>query len=221
LAKKDKPVVVSFGDVAASGGYYIAAGADSIFASPNTITGSIGVFGLLPNMQNFFKNKLGVTFDGVKTAEYADAGAVYRPLSETEKKFFQNSVDRIYDQFKQRVAEGRKKTKVYVDSIAQGRVWSGDDALQIGLVDKIGTLQDAVNAAAKLAKTKDFRLREYPETSGWLERLLNKSSSTNDAGSKIKEQLGEENYRVFKELVRIKEISGSAQARMPFEFFIR
>jgi len=220
LAKKDKPVVVSFGDVAASGGYYIAAGADSIFASPNTITGSIGVFGLLPNMQNFFKNKLGVTFDGVKTAEYADAGAVYRPLSETEKKFFQNSVDRIYDQFKQRVAEGRKKTKVYVDSIAQGRVWSGDDALQIGLVDKIGTLQDAVNAAAKLAKTKDFRLREYPETSGWLERLLNKSSSTNDAGSKIKEQLGEENYRVFKELIRIKEISGSAQARMPFEFFI-
>lgn len=220
LAKKDKPVVVSFGDVAASGGYYIAAGADSIFASPNTITGSIGVFGLLPNMQNFFKNKLGVTFDGVKTAEYADAGAVYRPLSEAEKKFFQNSVDRIYEQFKQRVAEGRKKTTVYVDSVAQGRVWSGDDALQIGLVDRMGTLQDAVDAAAKLAKTKDFRLREYPETSGWLERLLNKSSSTNDAGSKIKEQLGKENYRVFKELIRIREISGSAQARMPFEFFI-
>ena len=109
---------------------------------------------------------------------------------------------------------------VYVDSIAQGRVWSGADALQIGLVDKIGNLQDAINAAAKLAKTSDFRLREYPETSGWLERLLNKSSSTNDAGSKIKEQLGAENYRVFKELVRIKEISGSTQARLPFEFFI-
>lgn len=221
LAKKDKPVVVSFGDVAASGGYYIAAGADSIFANPNTITGSIGVFGLLPNMQNFFKNKLGVTFDGVKTAEYADVGAVYRPLSETEKKFFQNGVDRIYEQFKQRVAEGRNKTTIYVDSIAQGRVWSGDDALQLGLVDKIGTLQDAINAAAKLAKTKDFRLREYPERSGWLERLFNKSSSTNDAGSKIKEQLGAENYRVFKELIRIKEISGSTQARLPFELFIR
>ena len=219
--RPDFPVYAVVQDICASGGYYIAAGADSIFASPNTITGSIGVFGLLPNMQNFFKNKLGVTFDGVKTAQYADAGAVYRPLSETEKKFFQNGVDRIYEQFKQRVAEGRKKTMAYVDSIAQGRVWSGDDGLQIGLVDKIGTLQDAINSAAKLAKTNNFRLREYPETSGWLERLLSKSSSTNDAGSKIKEQLGAENYRVFKELIRIKEISGSTQARLPFEFFIR
>jgi protease-4 len=221
LAKKDKPVVVSFGDVAASGGYYIAAGADSIFASPNTITGSIGVFGLLPNMQNFFKNKLGITFDGVKTAQYADAGAVYRPLTETEKKFFQNSVDRIYSQFKQRVAEGRKKDTVYIDSIAQGRVWSGEDALQIGLVDKIGGLQDAINCAARMAKTTNYRLREYPESSGWLDRLLNKSTSSHDASSKIKEHLGAENYRVFKELVRIKEICGSAQARLPFDFFIR
>ena len=220
LAKKDKPVVVSFGDVAASGGYYIAAGADSIFANPNTITGSIGVFALLPNMQNFFKNKLGVTFDGVKTAQYADAGAVYRPLSETEKKFFQNSVDRIYTQFKQRVAEGRKRDTAYIDSIAQGRVWSGDAALHIGLVDKIGNMQDAVNCAARMAKIKTYRLREYPETSSWLDRLLNKSSSINDASSKIKEQVGEENYRVFKELVRIKQICGSAQARLPFEFFI-
>jgi protease-4 len=221
LAKKDKPVVVSFGDVAASGGYYIAAGADSIFASPNTITGSIGVFGLLPNMQNFFKNKLGITFDGVKTAQYADAGAVYRPLTETEKKFFQNSVDRIYSQFKQRVAEGRKKDTVYIDSIAQGRVWSGEDALQIGLVDKIGGLQDAINCAARMAKTTNYRLREYPESSGWLDRLLNKSTSSHDASSKIKEHLGAENYRVFKELVRIKEICGSTQARLPFDFFIR
>lgn len=220
LAKKDKPVVVSFGDVAASGGYYIAAGADSIFANPNTITGSIGVFALLPNMQNFFKNKLGVTFDGVKTAQYADAGAVYRPLTETEKKFFQNSVDRIYTQFKQRVAEGRKRDTAYIDSIAQGRVWSGDAALHIGLVDKIGNMQDAVNCAARMAKIKTYRLREYPETSSWLDRLLNKSSSINDASSKIKEQVGEENYRVFKELVRIKQICGSAQARLPFEFFI-
>jgi protease-4 len=220
MAKKDKPVVVSFGDVAASGGYYIAAGADSIFASPNTITGSIGVFGLLPNMQNFFKNKLGVTFDGVKTAEYADAGSVYRPLTETEKKFFQNSVDRIYAQFKQRVAEGRKKSLAYVDSIAQGRVWSGEDAVQNGLVDKIGNLQDAINCAARLAKTTNYRLREYPESSSWLERLLNKSTSTNDAETKIKEQVGEENFRVFKELVRIKQICGSAQARLPFQFFV-
>jgi protease-4 len=220
LAKKDKPVVVSFGDVAASGGYYIAAGADSIFANPNTITGSIGVFALLPNMQNFFKNKLGVTFDGVKTAQYADAGAIYRPLTETEKKFFQNSVDRIYTQFKQRVADGRKRDTAYIDRIAQGRVWSGEAALHIGLVDKIGNMQDAINCAARMAKIKTYRLREYPETTSWLDRLLNKSSSTNDASSKIKEQVGEENYRVFKELVRIKQICGSAQARLPFEFFI-
>ena len=220
LARKDKPVVVSFGDVAASGGYYIGAGADSIFANPNTITGSIGVFTLLPNMQNFFKNKLGVTFDGVKTAPYADAGAVYRPLSVNEKKFIQNSVDRIYTQFKQRVAEGRKKDTAYIDSIAQGRVWSGGDAVQLGLVDKIGSVQDAVSCAARMAKTKSYRLREYPEKTSWLDRLFNKSSSSNDAASKIKEQLGEENYRVFKELVRIKQICGSAQARLPFEFFI-
>jgi protease-4 len=171
-------------------------------------------------MQNFFKNKLGVTFDGVKTAEYADAGSVYRPLTETEKKFFQNNVDRIYAQFKQRVADGRKKSLPYVDSIAQGRVWSGEDAVQNGLVDKIGNLQDAINCAARLAKTTSYRLREYPETSSWLERLLNKSTSTNDAETKIKEQVGEENFRVFKELVRIKQICGSAQARLPFQFFV-
>jgi protease-4 len=221
LAKKDKPVVVSFGDVAASGGYYIASVADSIFASPNTITGSIGVFALLPNMQNFFKNKLGITFDGVKTAEHAGAGAVYRPLSEQEKNYFQNSVDRIYAQFKQRVAEGRKKSISYIDSIAQGRVWSGEDALQIGLVDKMGNLQNAVECAARMAKTSDYRLREYPETGSWLERLLNRDNSSNDAEIKIKEQVGEDNFKVYKELIRIKQICGSVQARLPFEFFIR
>ena len=110
MARQDgKPVVVSFGDVAASGGYYISCGADSIFASPNTITGSIGVFGIIPNMGGFFKNKLGITFDGVKTAPYADAGAIYRPMNDAEKQQAQNGVDRIYMQFKQRVAEGRKK----------------------------------------------------------------------------------------------------------------
>ena len=133
MAKQDgKPVVVSFGDVAASGGYYISCGADSIFASPNTITGSIGVFGIIPNMQGFFRNKLGITFDGAKTGPYADAGAIYRPMNESEKQQVQNSIERIYMQFKQRVAEGRKKDTSYIDSIAQGRVWSGNDALQIG-----------------------------------------------------------------------------------------
>src|SRR6186713_3223812 len=130
LAKAEKPVVVSFGDVAASGGYYISCGADSIFASPTTITGSIGVFGIIPNMESFFKNKLGITFDGVKTAPYADAGTLH-PLNETEKKMAQHGVDLIYEKFKKRVADGRKKDTSYVDSIGQGRVWSGDDGLQI------------------------------------------------------------------------------------------
>ena len=108
----------------------------------------------------------------------------------------------------------------YVDSIAQGRVWSGEDALQIGLVDKIGNLQNAIDCAARLAKTNNFRLREYPETSGWLDRLLNKSSSSNDAETKIIGQVGAENYQVFKQLVRIKQICGSAQARLPFDFVV-
>ena len=145
MAKQDKkPVVVSFGDVAASGGYYIACGADSIFSSPNTITGSIGVFGIIPNMGGFFKNKLGITFDGVKTAPYADGPNVYRAMTGPEKEMVQKGIDRIYLQFKQRVAEGRKKDINYIDSIAQGRVWSGEDALRLGLVDRIGFAREQV-----------------------------------------------------------------------------
>ncbi len=219
LAKRDKPVVVSFGDVAASGGYYIGCAADSIFTSPNTITGSIGVFSLVPNMQSFFKSKLGVTFDGVKTAEYADAGAIYRPLTDTEKAFMQKMVDRIYIQFKQRVAQGRKKDMAYIDSIAQGRVWSGTDAIRVGLADKAGSMQDAVNCAARLAKTSNYRLREYPEEAGFLERLLKKNSQT-DPEAKIKEQIGAENYSIFQELVRIRQMCGVVQARLPFEYYI-
>ncbi|MCU7552449.1 signal peptide peptidase SppA [Chitinophagaceae bacterium LB-8] len=219
MARQDKPVVVSFGDVAASGGYYIACGADSIFASPNTITGSIGVFTLIPNMKDFFNNKLGITFDGVKTAEYADAGAVYRPLNEREQKLMQNSVDRIYLQFKQRVAKGRKKDMAYVDSIAQGRVWSGDDAIKLGLVDKIGGLQSAIDCAARMVKTNNYRLREYPEKTNWLERILNPSKSSDEANF-IKQQVGEENFKVYQQLLRIRQLCGTAQARIPFEFYL-
>lgn len=218
LAKKDKPVVVSFGDVAASGGYYIASAADSIFSNPNTITGSIGVFSLVPDAEGFFNNKLGITFDGVKTATYADAGAIYRPLSEAEKRFMQNSVDRIYMQFKQRVAQGRKKEVAYIDSIAQGRVWSGQDAIKIGLVDKLGSLQNAIDCAARMAKVSDYRLREYPETESLINRILNQPSG--DPAAKIKEQIGAEQYQLFQQVVRLKQMCNSVQARMPFEFFI-
>lgn len=218
LAKQDKPVVVSFGDVAASGGYYISCAADSIFAQPNTITGSIGVFGIVPNMEAFFKNKLGVTFDGVKTAQYADAGVLH-PLNEAEKKMVQRSIDVIYEQFKKRVAEGRKKDVAFIDSIAQGRVWSGDDAIKIGLIDRFGGLQDAVNCAARMAKISDYRLREFPEPQNIFDRIF--GSSSDNYTAKIRTELGEENFKVFQEVIRIKQIANTTQARLPFQFFIR
>ena len=220
LAKKEKPVVVSFGDVAASGGYYISCAADSIFASPTTITGSIGVFGIIPNMEGFFKNKLGVTFDGVKTGPYADLGAIYRPMNENEKKFVQQSIDEIYLSFKQRVADGRKRPVEFVDSIAQGRVWSGNRAIGIGLVDKFGGLQDAVECAARMAKLKEYRLREYPEIQNLFDRLLGKTTDNTLKTKMLKEELGDDQYKIYNEMLRIKQMTNSAQARLPFEFFI-
>ena len=163
LARQEKPVVVSMGDVAASGGYYISCNADSVFANENTITGSIGVFSIVPNLASFFKNKLYISFDRVKTAPFADMGSSDRPLTETEKKFFQAGTDSIYLTFKTRVSKGRKKELAAVDSIAQGRVWTGKRAIGAGLVDRIGTLQDAVNCAAKMSKLTDYTLKEYPE----------------------------------------------------------
>jgi protease IV len=219
MAKEDKkPVIVSFGDVAASGGYYISCGADSIFSSPNTITGSIGVFGVIPNMGGFFKNKLGITFDGVKTAPYADGPNIYRPMNDAEKQMTQNEVDRIYLQFKQRVAAGRKKDINYIDSIAQGRVWSGEDGLRLGLVDRIGSLQDAINCAARMAKMDKYGLKEYPESKSWLENLLHKQRA--EPSAMIREQLGEDQYKIYSEMLRRKQMTNSTQARVPFQFFI-
>lgn len=219
MAKDDKkPVIVSFGDVAASGGYYIACGADSIFSSPNTITGSIGVFGVIPNMGGFFKNKLGITFDGVKTAPYADGPNIYRPMNEGEKKMVQNEVDKIYLQFKQRVAAGRKKNVNYIDSIAQGRVWSGEDGLRLGLVDRIGSLQDAINCAARMAKLDKYDLKEFPESKSWLENLLQKPKA--EPGAMVREQLGEDQYKIYSEMLRIQQMTNSTQARIPYQFFI-
>jgi protease-4 len=218
-AEDKKPVIVSFGDVAASGGYYIACGADSIFANPNTITGSIGVFGIIPNMEAFFKNKLGITFDGVSTAPYADAGSVYKPLGEKEKSIIQNSIERIYAQFKQRVATGRKKDTAYIESIAQGRVWSGEDALRIGLVDKLGNLKDAINSAARMAKLTDYGLKEYPESESWINNLLKKKKE--EPAAMIREELGDENYKLFEQMKKIKAMTGSAQARLPFEIILK
>ncbi len=156
LTKKVKPIIVSMGDVAASGGYYISAAASKIFAEPNTITGSIGIFGLIPNAQKFLNDKLGLTFDQVKTGKYADIITITRPLKEDEKEIIQNQVNHGYQSFLERVAKGRNKTKVEIDSIAQGRVWTGEQAMKIGLVDQLGGLNDAIKEAAKEAKLDEY-----------------------------------------------------------------
>ena len=221
LAKKEKPVIVSFGDVAASGGYYIACGADSIFAQPNTITGSIGVFGIIPNMQDFFRNKLGITFDGVKTSEYADAGTFTRPMNEKEKQIIQEEIDRIYMIFKTRVADGRKRDTAFVDSIAQGRVWTGLRAKDIGLIDKFGGIERAVRSAAYMAKLDNYELKEYPETQTLVQQILGKSSTPLNYADQLKAELGEEQFLLFQQLKKIKEMTNTVQGRLPFEFVIR
>ena len=219
LAKKEKPVVVSFGDVAASGAYYLSSNADSIFAQPNTITGSIGVFTLIPNMKNFFDEKLGVTFDGVKTAEHADAMTITKPMSEMEKRFMQESVDSIYKDFLNWVAKGRKKDVAFVDSIGQGRIWSGTRAITIGLVDRIGGLQDAINTAAGMAKLHQYRLREYPEPQSFLEKLLGgrQEEATQEA---IRNEIGPEAYKTYKTVQSTMKMMNKTQARMPFEIVL-
>jgi protease-4 len=219
LARKDKPVVISFGDVSASGGYYLSCNADSIFAQPNTITGSIGVFSILPNMQKFFNNKLGLTFDGVKTAPDADALSVTKPLTEAQRKWLQNDVDSIYLTFTTRVADGRKKDRIYIDSIGQGRIWSGARALQLGLIDRIGGLQDAIDCAARMAKVTDYKLREYPEPENWLQRIFG-GYQTNAKATAIKEELGPEGIKTYEAIKKMKRMAVGVQARLPFEFVI-
>ena len=215
LAKKAKPVVVSFGDVAASGGYYISSGADSIFAQTNTITGSIGVFALIPNMQGFLNNKLGITFDRVKTGPFADMISIDRPLSEGEKMFIQQAIDTIYRDFKSRVATGRKLSMAFVDSIAQGRVWTGERAKQIGLVDKVGNIQDAVDCALRMAKVTDYRIKEYPEKKGLFESIFS-SYKTEIKSKAIKEEIGVEQYELLQRIKQLRSMFYTPQARMPF-----
>lgn len=220
LAKKEKPLMVSFGDVAASGGYYISVAADSIFASENTITGSIGVFGIVPDMSAFFKNKLGVTFDGVQTGPLANAGNVDHPMTEQEKQLVQVSIEKIYTDFKQRVSEGRKKDTAYVETIAQGRVWTGLKAKEAGLIDAYGGLNAAIAAAAKKAKLSDYKIAEYPKPASLIERILglDKAAITH---TKMKEQLGSDYYNVYRQLLKVKDMTGGAQARLPFDFIIK
>ncbi|HOK38867.1 MAG TPA: signal peptide peptidase SppA [Bacteroidales bacterium] len=213
LTNEKKPVVVSMGNLAASGGYYISCPASYIFALPNTITGSIGVFGLIPNFQKLMNEKLGITYDGVGTNKYSDFGTVLRPFNENERAIIQLQIENFYDLFITRVADGRGLIKAQVDSIGQGRVWSGLNAIEIGLVDQIGGINDAVRKAAELAKLNDYRIKEYPEKQDYFQKFLT-DLSENTSEKAIKKALGE-NYKLFKMLQNIEKMTG-IQARMEY-----
>ncbi len=217
LTKQIKPVVVSMGDYAASGGYYIACAADSIFTEANTLTGSIGVFGIIPNLQSFFKNKLGITFDGVKTAQYADIGSPVRPLTAAEKTMIQDNVDEVYRTFKERVSQGRRLAESVVDSIAQGRVWSGATAVKIGLADAIGGMPAAIACAGNMAGLSDYGLVEYPKPElpyrQALQTLTGKIKT-----SIVQQELGKY-FTVFQQLKEVTRAQGEVMARLPFVFY--
>jgi protease-4 len=170
-------------------------------------------------MQNFFNNKLGITFDGVKTSENADALTVTKPLSPMQRQYIQNQVDTIYFDFKTRVSEGRKKSMDFVDSIGQGRVWSGTRALRLGLVDRIGGLNDAVASAAKLAKIEEYRLREYPDPPSIFDLYFGEFEQ-NAKNAAIEKELGTEGLKTYSTLKKVKQLLGITQARMPFDFVI-
>lgn len=217
LAKKAKPFVVSMGDVAASGGYYISCAADRIFAQPNTITGSIGVFGLIPNAQKALSEKLGITIDTVNTNKHSDVGTILRRATPEEHAYIQQSVEKIYDVFITKVGEGRNMQKGDVDSIGQGRVWSGADALKINLVDELGGLNDAISYAAKKAKLKDYKIKDYPKRKEPLLEMLGVSQEEMETRA-IKSKLGEQ----YIYIQQLKHVLGSkgVQARLPYEMII-
>ena len=222
ITKKVKPVVVSMGNYAASGGYYIAANANRIFAEPNTITGSIGVFGMLPNMNQLGKN-IGINAEQVKTHENASGYSVFEPIDENFKGFVLESIEKTYATFLKRVADGRKMTTAQVDSIAQGRVWTGVDAHKLGLVDEIGGLDAAIKYAAKLGKTTSYRTENFPEYEKSFDDLLANFTGMAMFKTKeqlLKEQLGEEGFQMLEQIKRVKSRKG-IQAMMPYEIEIR
>lgn len=202
IKKAGKTVVVSMGDVAASGGYYISCKADAIFAEPNTITGSIGVIGLMPGMQKFFENKLGITFDRVKTGPYADLANPNREISQEEYDIVQASLDRIYQDFIGHVSKGRDMTVEQVDQLGRGRVWTGVQALENGLVDQMGGLDDAIAYAAEQAGIEDYKLKELPEPINPFEEMTKQLGGVKD--NLIKSEIGEDQFRVMKQMQWVK-----------------
>lgn len=212
LLKKEKPLIVSMGNVAASGGYYISCMADELLATPLTITGSIGVFGIIPNMKQFYNNKLGITFDTVKTNLHSDLMTVNRPLTDFEKQVIQDGIEKIYDDFISKVAQGRNLKKSTVDSVGQGRVWAGVDAKHIGLVDQLGGLKMAIDIAKEKAglDKKDIQVVTYPKTDNvWFEFF---SSLNENVKETLAKHFFEEEYKTFRKIQNVKKIQG-IQAR--------
>ena len=216
--KAGKIVVTSMGDYAASGGYYISCNSNYIIAQPNTLTGSIGVFGLVPSFQRALKNKLGVTVDGVTTNKHSDAGGTMRPMNAEELAVYQEFIDDFYGVFTQRVADGRGMEQSAVDEIGQGRVWAGADALKIGLVDALGNIDDAIAKAAELAKLENYKISYYPKKKDFWTKLMEKSSNDNNVQAFIKQELGDQ-YYIYQGLNQIKRAEG-VQAMMPMQIRI-
>lgn len=213
--KKEKPIVVSMGDYAASGGYYISASASKIIAQPNTLTGSIGIFGMFPNFKGLMTDKAGLTYDVVKTNEFADFGNLMRPMNDGEKILLQGFINQGYDLFLTRCAKGRNLPKDSIAQIAEGRVWTGNQALKIGLVDAIGDIDMAIDEAAKLADIQDYKLESYPAKVDFFESLLMNQKSSISTRI-MKEYLGDD-YDTFAKIKELKDQKYNfIQARIPY-----
>jgi protease-4 len=214
-----KPLVVSMGDLAASGGYYISCAADKIFASPNTITGSIGVFGVIPNIGNMLDHKLGITFDRYETHPHADFFSINKSFDQVEMQKMNQMIVQIYDDFLQRVSEGRKLSIDRVDSVARGRVWTGEDALRLGLVDELGDLQAAIQYAVQMANLgEDYSIKNLPKMESPFELMLNNAAESKH-DMLLKELTGDRYPQLshFKQMLE----QPSIQMRMPFEITLR
>ena len=213
LAAKEKPVIVSMGSYAASGGYWISSTADYIFADPNTLTGSIGVFGTFPNLKGFLNDKVGLTFDEVKTNENADFGSLYKPLTPYQMTMMQKNVTDTYDEFITLVSETRGLRKTFVDSIGQGRVWSGTDAIAIGLVDELGGIDKAIAYAADKAGLTSYSIKEFPKQEDPLQNLFKTETQEYYTKAIMKKNLGS-SYKYLEAIENISKIEG-VQALMP------
>lgn len=221
LAKKEKPLVVSFGNVAASGGYYIGVGGDRIFAEPTTITGSIGVFGTIPNAHELAGN-IGINAEQVGTNKNSVDYSIFEPMSNTFRDVVQEGIEEVYTTFLDRVAQGRNMTVEQVDALAQGRVWSGVDAKAHGLVDELGDLDDAIAAAAEMAGLGEYGIRKYPRYKSDFERFMEDLGGVKSkiGASIVEEEIGSETYKMLKEFKKLNEQEG-IQAKMPFSLNIK